>query len=451
MPSVLRLKESVMTVAIPYDWLQRLPRELLPEGTPLFGYPPDFPWEEFSALFTKIFKLSSCSFVLSPWELKDIEKLYEGFGSERCPLYVEFASLEGALCLLFADADVNRLMNLLLLGDSEATTLIDFDYRKGFLDFMALEVLSICKKLEYAKHLQPHLVNEMLFSKPSFCSDLTFTINKETFVVRLIISRELQESWRMRYAERKLKVELPLEISSKIQTIVHLEAGHVSLSKEEWDQAKIGDCLLLDDCSLASEEKGRIILTLNGSPLFRAKVKDGNLKILESPFFQKISVEMTPTLNVQPQPVHKKQEAPVSDTFDEEFSDFDEDFTEFDEDLDEETDTVDEETSEELEKEEENVAEPPSIGTASEAPQKQVTPAAKEPIHLSQIPLNIVIEIGRIQISMQKLLELKPGDLLELDIHPEDSIDLVLQGNVIAKGELLKIGDSLGVRILDKV
>ena len=52
-------------------------------------------------------------------------------------------------------------------------------------------------------------------------------------------------------------------------------------------------------------------------------------------------------------------------------------------------------------------------------------------------------------MSIQKLMELEPGNTLELDIHPESGVDLVVNGRRIGKGELLRIGDHLGVRILD--
>ena len=52
-------------------------------------------------------------------------------------------------------------------------------------------------------------------------------------------------------------------------------------------------------------------------------------------------------------------------------------------------------------------------------------------------------------MSMQKLMEIEPGNTLELDVHPENGVDLVVNGRRIGKGELLRIGESLGVRILD--
>ena len=61
----------------------------------------------------------------------------------------------------------------------------------------------------------------------------------------------------------------------------------------------------------------------------------------------------------------------------------------------------------------------------------------------------VVIEVGRIQMSVKKLLELQPGNMLDLDIHPESSVDMVVNGKRIARGQLLRIGDVLGIRIIE--
>ena len=52
-------------------------------------------------------------------------------------------------------------------------------------------------------------------------------------------------------------------------------------------------------------------------------------------------------------------------------------------------------------------------------------------------------------MSARKLLELRPGNLLELDVHPDSPISLVTNGKSIARGELIRVGEVLGVRILE--
>ncbi len=112
---------------------------------------------------------------------------------------------------------------------------------------------------------------------------------------------------------------------------------------------------------------------------------------------------------------------------------------------------------EDLEFQEEKWPPPPEKRVTPEKPKaekrqkkEKVKPVVEEPpASLTAIPLSIVVEVGRLQMSLQKLLELQPGNLLDLKVNPESGVDLVVNGRRIARGELLLIGDSLGVRILD--
>lgn len=435
-----------MTIAVPYDWLRHVPQSLLDqEDAPFFGHPPPFPWEQFAAVFAKVFQLEGAKFTPSTWQMRAAEDLYEGLGANVVPHFVDLAPLEGNLCFVMAEEELHRIMNFFLLGDANVSTLIDPDYQQGFYQFLALEVFTIFSKLEYSKGIVPHLIETTeLPSQPSVCQDISIEISGQTFVGRLIVSDELRRSWKERYAQNSLTIAVPPEI----QVIVQLEAGSVALTKAEWDQIQIGDFLFLDHCSLEDfGEKGRVIMTLHSKPLYRARVKDGHLKILESPFFHEVETEMSPL---------PKEESKLPDTFDEEFTDFSDEFS-------------DVESETEIEHDENHhtppakagataqpaTAEPASAQATREPPSKEVIGATSAPsttpLSINDVPLTVVVEVGRIQISLQKLMELQPGNLLELNIHPENGIDLVVNGNVIGKGELLKLGDTLGVRILDKV
>lgn len=66
-----------------------------------------------------------------------------------------------------------------------------------------------------------------------------------------------------------------------------------------------------------------------------------------------------------------------------------------------------------------------------------------------QIPsVTVMVGAAELSMSLEKLLELKPESLLELPAGLEPSVHLMMQGKRVATGELLKMGDLLGVRIL---
>ena len=66
----------------------------------------------------------------------------------------------------------------------------------------------------------------------------------------------------------------------------------------------------------------------------------------------------------------------------------------------------------------------------------------------SDVPLTLTVEAGRLEMSLEKVMELRPGNTLELKTRPEDLLDVTLNGKRIAKAELVKIGSVLGIKIL---
>jgi flagellar motor switch protein FliN len=123
-----------------------------------------------------------------------------------------------------------------------------------------------------------------------------------------------------------------------------------------------------------------------------------------------------------------------------------------DEDLFEETEDEDLFTEEEMETTIEPSAPPVGANKQGLAPAvKPIAPSVEsreQPISPEQIPLALTVEVGQIQMTMDQVLKLEPGNLLEIDIHPEKGVDLTINGKVVGKGELIVIGETLGVRVL---
>jgi len=123
-------------------------------------------------------------------------------------------------------------------------------------------------------------------------------------------------------------------------------------------------------------------------------------------------------------------------------------------DIEEELGSLTEEEEEEEAEAPEEKAEAPELEIEEETPPKaQEKPSftaalAPEEVSRDDLSFPISIEVGRVNISLAKLLELQEGNLLELGVNPDAGVDLVVHGKCIGKGELLKVGDSIGVRIL---
>jgi len=70
---------------------------------------------------------------------------------------------------------------------------------------------------------------------------------------------------------------------------------------------------------------------------------------------------------------------------------------------------------------------------------------------LAQIPLRLSVEIGSVSRTMQDLLEMRKGSVIELDRAIDEPIDILANGTIIAHGEVVNIGDRYGVRITEIV
>ncbi len=65
------------------------------------------------------------------------------------------------------------------------------------------------------------------------------------------------------------------------------------------------------------------------------------------------------------------------------------------------------------------------------------------------VPLQITVELGRTRKLIRDILELTPGSVVELDKLAGEPVDILVNGKLIAKGEVVVIDENFGVRITD--
>lgn len=68
---------------------------------------------------------------------------------------------------------------------------------------------------------------------------------------------------------------------------------------------------------------------------------------------------------------------------------------------------------------------------------------------IMDVPLQVTVELGRTQKVIKDILEFSPGSIIELDKLAGEPVDILVNGKVIAKGEVMVIDESFGVRITD--
>lgn len=70
---------------------------------------------------------------------------------------------------------------------------------------------------------------------------------------------------------------------------------------------------------------------------------------------------------------------------------------------------------------------------------------------IMDVPLEVTVELGRTKKSIKEILEFAPGTIVELDKIAGEPIDVLVNGKMVAKGEVVVIEESFGVRITDIV
>ncbi|HKK14787.1 MAG TPA: flagellar motor switch protein FliN [Gammaproteobacteria bacterium] len=79
---------------------------------------------------------------------------------------------------------------------------------------------------------------------------------------------------------------------------------------------------------------------------------------------------------------------------------------------------------------------------------------ANEDVNLDvilDIPVTISMEIGRTQISIRNLLQLNQGSVVELDRLAGEPMDVLVNGTLVAHGEVVVVNEKFGIRLTDVV
>lgn len=77
-----------------------------------------------------------------------------------------------------------------------------------------------------------------------------------------------------------------------------------------------------------------------------------------------------------------------------------------------------------------------------------------EPIgldNLMNVPVKLTVQVGRTRLTLAQLVRLGPGSLIPLDREAHEPADIMVNGKVVARGEIVTIDDRYGVRIASVV
>ena len=397
----------------PYFWIQTLSDALTEtKQIPLWGTAPPFPWDECKeALKEKfasdIFEISGKSVVP-----REPTALLEGLGASPLLTPLNATPLEGTLFWAMSLEDAKRMTAMLLTESKQEKGFTDERFVTGFYNYLSLEILETLHEIT-PFHSLTFTIGEKseLPDEAALCVDVKIVVDGAPLWGRLICPPSFQRAFKHHFAGEKVDITSQ-KIASSIDVSLKLEVGGTTLSFQECQSLSEGDLVILENCIYdPTLHKGTLEVVLGNTPLFQARLKEGTLKILDYAYFGE---------------EEKLMDEPESEE---------------ERELPEEPMSAEEELPpEELMKEGE---EPKHLWSE----EKHKTPL-QEMISTSDVPVSLTVEVGRLHMSLEKLLELEPGNTLELTTRPEDGVSVTMQGKRIAHAELVKIGDVLGIKIL---
>ncbi|MDC3068080.1 flagellar motor switch protein FliN [Paracoccaceae bacterium] len=91
--------------------------------------------------------------------------------------------------------------------------------------------------------------------------------------------------------------------------------------------------------------------------------------------------------------------------------------------------------------------------------QQQVSQEGKDPTSasadnlrvLENIDVRLTVEVGSAELKIRELLRLNEGSVIELDRLAGDPLDILINGTMIAKGEVVMVGERFGIRFVEIV
>ncbi len=99
-------------------------------------------------------------------------------------------------------------------------------------------------------------------------------------------------------------------------------------------------------------------------------------------------------------------------------------------------------------------ADPGSVAAAefAELPRGPQTGAGQLTLDLiMDVRLMLTLEVGRTRVSVRNLLALTQGSVVELDKLAGEPLDVLVNGTLVAHGEVVVVNDKFGIRLLDVV
>ncbi len=381
-------------------WISHLTALIEPQTkNPMWKGVDSVEWDQLGAALGVALEEDLCTVFGSSADWKKESELLDGLGDRPISTPITLSPLSTPVYWVMPAEDAKHLARVTTDGP---VTFVDPEIQKSFYRYLILEALDATSKLSIMGNLSPKLGEAQMPNEPAYCVDVEIAFGGRTVWGRIVCPQSFHAEFE-KHSENLPTPPIDLERARDIPLSLSLRLGHTDLTFDQWKQIQPGDFLKLDHCTYSPKKhKGTAALTLNETPLFSIKVKEGKLKIFDY--------------------LYTSQQEFVMDEFsDEEL-------------LDETPPPIEPILDDDFEEEAE-------IPVTESEPEEIVNPKS--------VPLTIQVEVARLKMTLEELLQLKPGNALALSVKPHEGVNLVLNGKRVGKGELYQLGETLGVKVTE--
>lgn len=91
----------------------------------------------------------------------------------------------------------------------------------------------------------------------------------------------------------------------------------------------------------------------------------------------------------------------------------------------------------------------PSFAPAASPPPLSFDTGSGGLSRVRDIPLEVTVELGRTRLLIRDIMDLSAGSIIELDKIAGEAVDLLANGMLVARGEVIVIDDNFGVRVTE--
>ena len=70
---------------------------------------------------------------------------------------------------------------------------------------------------------------------------------------------------------------------------------------------------------------------------------------------------------------------------------------------------------------------------------------------LAEVPLRLSVEVGSTALKLSELMDLSEGGVVELDRQAHELLDIMVNGTLVARGEVVTVNGRFGIRVVDVV